>query len=162
MNSAELYSELTTSANEFSSQLKEAAEALNGDVSKIIRASILRVYANIIKRSPVDTGAYRASHGIANFDPGDTVGIKKNINAKKDKDGKCINPLSKEKVAWSWKLGDGNIWLYNNLPYAERLEQGWSSQAPLGIYMMALMEIGAYLQLDVMAIKDINPFDIEG
>lgn len=33
------------------------------------------------------------------------------------------------------------IWLTNNLPYSERLEDGWSKQAPLGIVARTMADI---------------------
>lgn len=35
------------------------------------------------------------------------------------------------------------FWLTNNLPYSERLENGWSTQAPLGIVAVTMTDIGA-------------------
>jgi len=33
------------------------------------------------------------------------------------------------------------IWITNNVPYADRLENGWSGQAPLGIVSVSIAEI---------------------
>jgi hypothetical protein len=35
------------------------------------------------------------------------------------------------------------LWVFNNVPYAARLENGWSQQAPTGIVSLALAEIAA-------------------
>jgi hypothetical protein len=35
------------------------------------------------------------------------------------------------------------IWVFNNVPYAARLEDGWSRQAPLGVVNVAITEIVA-------------------
>lgn len=37
----------------------------------------------------------------------------------------------------------GTIWIFNNVPYARRLEEGWSSQAPSGVVGVTLTEIAA-------------------
>jgi hypothetical protein len=35
------------------------------------------------------------------------------------------------------------VWLTNNLPYSERLESGWSKQAPVGVVAVTMAEIPA-------------------
>ena len=37
----------------------------------------------------------------------------------------------------------GTIWVFNNVPYAQRIEQGWSGQAPGGVVGVTLAEIVA-------------------
>ncbi|EOV8808297.1 TPA: HK97 gp10 family phage protein, partial [Acinetobacter baumannii] len=70
----------------------------------------------------VDTGAYRASHivsvGSADF------GVREPET----------NPVNDAAIqAVKIKLGN-LVYIQNNQPYAERLENGWSDQAPQGIY----------------------------
>lgn len=40
----------------------------------------------------------------------------------------------------------GVIWIYNNVPYIVRLENGWSTQAPSGMVGIALAELAAGLR----------------
>lgn len=37
----------------------------------------------------------------------------------------------------------GTIWVFNNVPYAERIEFGWSGQAPGGVVGVTIAEITA-------------------
>lgn len=37
----------------------------------------------------------------------------------------------------------GTVWVFNNVPYAQRIEQGWSGQAPSGVVGVTLLEITA-------------------
>ncbi|VCX09987.1 hypothetical protein BANRA_04032 [Acinetobacter baumannii] len=70
----------------------------------------------------VDTGAYRASH-IVSIGSGD-YGIREPET----------NPVNDAAIqAVKIKLGN-LVYIQNNQPYAERLENGWSDQAPQGIY----------------------------
>ena len=39
----------------------------------------------------------------------------------------------------------GVIWLFNNVPYIGRLENGWSSQAPNGMVRLALASVEALI-----------------
>lgn len=38
----------------------------------------------------------------------------------------------------------GTIWIYNNVPYIRRLEDGWSTQAPSGMVGVSLAEIETF------------------
>ncbi len=48
---------------------------------------------------------------------------------------------------WTWSLESGDIWLFNNLPYADVLDCGHSKQAPNGVYLQALPEIERNIQV---------------
>ena len=77
---------------------------------------------SLVVSSPVDTGAYRASH-VVSIGSADYGVRGPETNAVQDA---AIQALK-------FKLGN-LIYIQNNKPYAERLEDGWSDQAPLGIY----------------------------
>lgn len=47
---------------------------------------------------------------------------------------------------WSPTHGQAVLWISNNLPYAVRLEYGWSKQAPSGMVRVTLLELGAIVQ----------------
>jgi hypothetical protein len=154
--SAELEQELSNSAAEFSVALQRLAVAIDADISKVVRNGVLRVFGNVVKRSPVDTGAYRGSHGISNMEPDGKEGIKKGNKKEKKK-----VPAATAKN-WTWKVGDGDIWLFNNVPYAERIENGWSKQAPAGVYRMAIPEITAFINAELAKYPALSPLDEGG
>lgn len=141
-----LSAQLAQSGKEFSAQLKKLADYAEAEIELIVRAGVLGLFGNIIKRSPVDTGAYRASHGICNgAEPADGQDV---VKAKKMERIPASVAESKGK-AWTWKLMNGDIYLYNNVPYAERIENGWSGKnpggrsvvkAPEGVYRVATAE----------------------
>lgn len=96
------------------------------DVSKTaedkVKKITMEVVQSLVVSSPVDTGAYRASH-IVSIGSGD-FGIR----------GPETNAMQDAAIqAVKFKLGN-LIYIQNNKAYAERLEDGWSDQAPLGIY----------------------------
>jgi len=146
MPSDVLNAELSKSGKEFSAQLQKLADYAEWEIETVIRRGVLGLFGNIIKRSPVDTGAYRASHGITNgAEPTESQ------DAVKAKKGERI-PSSEVEAkgrSWTWKMGNGDVWLYNNVPYAERIENGWSGKnpggrsvikAPNGVYRVAVAE----------------------
>ncbi len=70
------------------------------------------IYAQIYRISPVRTGAYRADHQLY-------------VN------GARVTP----ETAATLNIPPGaECWLINTKPYARRLEHGWSTQAPDGVY----------------------------
>lgn len=67
---------------------------------------------------PVDTGRYRANHRVGYGEP----------------DGSIIDS-TEEPVIDGLALKDVSIvYIQNNLPYADRIENGWSQKAPDGVY----------------------------
>lgn len=96
----------------------------------------MEVLRRLIMKSPVNTGRFRGNWSVAIGSP-DT-----SVKASVDKPGQAtiaagsavINGLSEPQA----------IWLTNNLPYALRLENGWSQQAPAGIVAVTVTEIEAF------------------
>ncbi|CRX64081.1 hypothetical protein [Acinetobacter baumannii] len=96
------------------------------DVSKAAEAHVKNIVMDtvqsLVNLSPVDTGAYRASHivsvGVADY------GVREPE----------INPIQDAAIqAMKIKLGN-LVYIQNNKAYGPRLENGWSDQAPQGIY----------------------------
>jgi hypothetical protein len=129
---------LAKSADEFNLQLEALAVAVHGDLGQIVRATVLKLFNKIVMNSPVDTGTYRASHGIRNGDPGGKEGIHEYPAGTKN--GSAA-PATTGARSWYWEPGFGPIYIFNNLPYAERIELGWSTQkAPDGVYAKSMAE----------------------
>lgn len=96
----------------------DVAKQAEGKVKKIT----MDVVQSLVVSSPVDTGAYRASH-IVSIGSGDYGVRGPETSAVQDA---AIHAV---------KFTLGNlIYIQNNQPYAERLENGWSDQAPQGSY----------------------------
>jgi hypothetical protein len=104
---------------------------------KTIRGTCIGMGSRIIKRSPVDTGRFRNNWQFSIDAPA----------TGKDPGG--ANQV--ELVNVSNKMVPGNtFYMTNNLPYAERLEYGWSKQAPKG---MVRVTLGEYKQVIEEAAK---------
>ncbi|HFG6923747.1 HK97 gp10 family phage protein [Acinetobacter baumannii] len=96
----------------------DVAKAAEDHVKHIVMDTV----QSLVNLSPIDTGAYRASH-IVSVGSGD-YGIR----------GPETNSIQ-DAVIQAVKIKLGNlVYIQNNQPYAERLENGWSDQAPQGIY----------------------------
>ncbi len=85
---------------------------------KLLRASVLETDSLLKQASPVDTGRFRASWQVGeNAAPG---GIAP--------EGSYPSSPSLSRIGYSQERV-GNVYsVHNNLPYAERLADGWSKQ----------------------------------
>ncbi|RDE41282.1 hypothetical protein [Escherichia coli] len=105
------------------------AGMIEEDVGLKIRYIAIQILTAIDIASPVDTGRFRNNNlvslqhpdfGISdNVDPNGTIAVQRGIGV-----------ISKA-------ANYGVIYIQNNLPYAEALENGHSQQAPTGVYANA-------------------------
>ena len=119
-------------ALEFSNTLMDLAAFTEGSVEKLIRATCLKVFAKIIEKSPVDTGRYKASHGISVEEPDLVL-----LSQQKGFDEKTSLDKS---LGFKWTVADNAIWFYNPVEYAIFLENGSSKRAASGVYAVSLTE----------------------
>jgi hypothetical protein len=97
-----------------------------------VRKISLEMFQRVILRSPVDTGRFRGNWQTAiGSVPSGTLDLD-------DKSGTATVAKSTA-VTMGVKAGD-TITLVNNLPYAQRLENGWSGQAPNGMVSLTAQE----------------------
>lgn len=109
----------------FALDVSKFVEKAKKNPEKVMRQVSIKLFSDIIKASPVDTGRFRmnwmASGGTPAFGVTDAT----------DKSGNIAigNATSFVLKAADWR----EFTLTNNLPYAQRLEYGWSQQAPAGM-----------------------------
>ena len=110
---------------------KDALRKMNLAVRKIS----LEIFSRVILKSPVDTGRFRGNWQVAiGSIPSGTLELD-------DKTGTATVSKADAKL-FSAKAGD-TIYLANNLPYAVRLEEGYSQQAPAGMVALTVQEFAA-------------------
>jgi hypothetical protein len=102
------------------------------DVISLIAMDSLR---GIVKKSPVDTGRFRANWIVS----------KNRMNPAKintvDKTGTSSITRGTQTIETFEYKKDKSIIIQNNLPYANRLENGHSKQAPKGMVALTLTEM---------------------
>ena len=109
----------------FALDVSKFVEKAKKNPETVMRQVSIKLFSAIIKASPVDTGRFRmnwmASGGTPAFGVTDAT----------DKSGNIAigNATSFVLKAADWR----EFTLTNNLPYAQRLEYGWSQQAPAGM-----------------------------
>lgn len=90
------------------------------------------IFRAAVKFSPVFTGSFRASWRVSFNEAREDV-------TNRDTPA---NPIRGASFRWpkGFKLGYTVI-ISNNQPYAERLENGWSNQAPVGVLKLAIASV---------------------
>ena len=117
---------------QFARQIESFSSKTEVKASKILRRVSLDVLRRLIVRSPVDTGRFRGNWttGINDLPSGEEREV--------DKTG-SVTISDGESDITSAKFGD-RVFIVNNLPYALRLENGWSQQAPGGMVAITVAE----------------------
>lgn len=129
----------------FAADLRTLCDKAGDKAEMVVRSAALDLGGQMIDRSPVDTGRFKNNWVTA-------TGVSdSSASAASDKSGARSNSMLNEKVA-GWKPGQ-TIWILNNLPYAKRLEYGWSKQAPGGIVRLSVQNYSVALKKAADAIR---------
>lgn len=112
----------------FAEQVKGWEDRTLNKLELVYKKVSLEAFRDVILMSPVDTGRFRGNWQCA-VGPGASFVPD---TGKLDPNGATALAGVQMKVE-GLKLEDSAIWLVNNLPYARRLEYGWSKQAPGGM-----------------------------
>ena len=133
----------------FALDLSKAIERAQKDAELIVKKAAIGVFSSVIDKSPVDTGRFRANWNISFSAPDESVSEDTDKTGAESK-GRVYKAMS------GYKLKDQSIYLTNSLPYAMRLEEGWSGQAPQGMVRLSVMEFNAGMvnqQISAMSAK---------
>lgn len=119
----------------FSLDLRAFAEKAGKNADLVARKVGIDAASRMIDRTPVKTGRARANWTVAVGTPwGD-------VRDATDKSGQSTKSAASSALA-AYRCGP-TIWITNNLPYIERLEDGWSRKAPAGMLGVTFIEIEA-------------------
>jgi hypothetical protein len=102
--------------------------------SIVLQKVALELLSRIVYKTPVDTGRARGNWQVTLDTPATGYNTDK-------KDGTGTAAIAEGVSVITQAPNDGLIWITNNLPYIERLENGWSNQAPAGMVKVALEEV---------------------
>ncbi len=110
----------------FSLDVSKFVERAQGKMDFVLRKTALDIFSRVVDMSPVDTGRFRG-----NWIPAIGIHPTATFPEHYDKTGAGTKKAIAAEIS---KLKAGQrITLANNLPYAMRLEYGWSKQAPAGM-----------------------------
>ncbi|MCM8534225.1 MAG: hypothetical protein NE330_23885 [Lentisphaeraceae bacterium] len=124
----------------FSRSIQIWANKSGQNIEKIRRAVILELFTSVILDTPVDEGRLRGNWIISSDKPSDEV-----IDLLDPSGNKSTQNV--HSFVTSLKAGDQKVYLSNNLPYAYRIEFGYSREkAPAGMVRKNFMRISDNLQ----------------
>lgn len=127
---------------DFKANFAKLLAAAGDKANLVVRKTALELQSMMIEESPVLSGRFKsnwnAATGAANTDTSAAPGS--------DALGRS------DTVLQGWKPGQ-TIFLTNAMPYAQRLETGWSQQAPTGMVRLALQNYTTALAKTVSALK---------
>ena len=120
--------------SKWSTPFEALAEKMKQDIETVARKAFLDMYRSIVIMSPVETGRFQAnwnpSYGSPNvtttFDTGMTRALRK------------ASAISKFPIGAIW-------YITNGLPYARRLEYGWSKQSPSGMVRVTALRFQEFV-----------------
>jgi hypothetical protein len=123
---------------DFFRTIKNFGKTVDEHNSKIFRKVVFDLYAEIMKRTPVDTGLARGNWRIGVGRA--PTGVLERVNKTGSRSAEEINNVPtdiREKTV---------VFIANNLVYIVPLERGWSKQAPNGMVSGAMNAITAAMR----------------
>ena len=129
----------------FTLDIKNFVEKAKKNPETVARQVSFKLFSAVIKASPVDTGRFRM-----NWQTAGAVAPSGIIDGT-DKGGAAAigNAASYIFAASDWN----EFTLTNNLPYAERLEYGWSNQAPQGMVRVNVARFNTLLEEEAAKVR---------
>lgn len=108
--------------------VKAAIRDLEKVTERVIAKIALDVTANLKETTPVDTGWARS-----NWVPSVGAAFTGTIGSPS-----AVTSSGGEGAIAGYRLGQGSVFISNNVPYIGRLNEGYSSQAPAGFVQRAV------------------------
>ena len=134
----------------FEGEARQFAENAQARMTRIVRASALKLFTNIIERTPVDTGRARANWQIDLNDISENAGVnfqgERGASDDEARRGRNAAQAASEATGKAMaRIGDIDertlkIFIFNNVNYIIPLEYGSSEQAPDGMVRISLAE----------------------
>lgn len=122
----------------FSLDIKEFAEKTERNVNDVKQTVAIDLFGSIIKSSPVDTGRFRGNWNASIGSPDLSVSESADVSGQ--------SSTSEMTKTITTSTVNDSLFMSNNLPYAERLEYGWSKQAPSGMVRINIARFQAAIQ----------------
>ena len=116
----------------FADQVRAFERKTSAKMDLAVRKIALEMFRKIILKSPVDTGRFRGNWQIA-------IGSVPNGTLELDDKTGAATIARGAATALGINAGE-TIFFANNLPYARRLEEGYSQQAPDGMVALTIQE----------------------
>lgn len=119
---------------QWSQDLRQLAAKTGLRMDTVIRKATFDLFKSVALKSPVDTGRFRANWNVS-YGTADMTTTESTNQAR---------ALQQAQEALTLPTG-GIVTMSNGLPYARRLEHGWSKQAPYGMVRYSVLEYRRFL-----------------
>ena len=135
----------------FNSELNDFTKKAGKNAEKIFRGTTISLFGRIIKRTPVKTGRLKGNWQIdVNKPPTGIVSIDDNTPISQSSGvstAKVITGVGKASL-------EDTIYMANNLPYAQLVENGnYSTQAPAGMVGVTAAEFEREIERQAGKVK---------
>lgn len=123
-------------AGQFALDLSRLVKKAKGQTETVVRKVMLEAFQRVVLKSPVDTGRFRGNWivGLGSYSTSTT-------DATDPGGAATIRRITSDVMGA--RIDGRPIYLTNSLPYAHRLEYGYSAQAPSGMVRLTLTEISS-------------------
>lgn len=141
--------------SKFTLNLGDYAKRTSEKLDTLVRAVVIEVGARVVMRSPVGDATLWKSPPPPGYVGGRARGSwQYGFNAVPDADLSTIDPSGRASIdRIKPSLAAGMHYIVNALPYAQRLEDGWSTQAPAGIIGLVAVEFGSIISQTAGGLK---------
>lgn len=116
----------------FKADLDKFAKKTEVNIETVVRKIAFEIYIGVTKKTPVDTGRAKGNWNIGTG----SIDLSINENASSTAQGSA-GRLSEPKKG----TGKKAIYISNNLPYINALENGSSEKAPNGMVSLTMNEM---------------------
>lgn len=125
----------------FSTKIKVIARGVETNANELVRKTVITVVSSVALSTPVDTGRARANWrtkiGSPISDTRGAVAPGKKGSTGSQNVGAVVKEAQDEMN--NYRKGGQDVWVSNNLPYIQSLNDGSSEQAPAGFVQKASM-----------------------
>jgi len=130
--------------DEFRRKFAAFVERAKGNQEQVVRKVALDLMTSFVMRSPVQSGRFRGNWQVQ-------YTLTPTTLDRVDPTGRAA--IADATLDLSRIVMGQTIYLANHLPYAQRLEYGWSQQAPAGMVRITVAEFDQYLTKAVGELK---------
>lgn len=131
--------------SKFTLDVRAFCEKAKKNPETVMRQVAIKLFSAIIKASPVDTGRFRMNWQTSGAVP--NSGLIAGVDPSGNKAVNSATTFIGNTPAWQ------ELTLTNNLPYAQRLEYGWSKQAPTGVLRVNVVRFQQLLNEEAAKVR---------
>lgn len=129
----------------FQADVKKFADKTKLSMDTVVRKVVIDLGQSLVRLSPVDTGRFRGNWMIGVGSP--------NAATIEAVDPTGSTSMARITTAAGGLRAGGVVYITNSLPYARRLEYGWSQQAPQGMVRLTVANYQQYLERVVRSLR---------